>query len=85
MKQAEIAAHSSGRKGGDSRVFDVPLIGVLQMIATATVLKALILKSFNLFSIVTAVIASQDTAITWEQIAKSYRFELAASVMFNKK
>jgi hypothetical protein len=39
MKQAEIAAHSSGRKGGESRVFDAPLIGVLQMIATATVLK----------------------------------------------
>jgi hypothetical protein len=38
MKQAEIAAHSSGRNGGDSRVFDAPLIGVLQTIATATVL-----------------------------------------------
>ena len=38
MKQAESAAHSSGRKGGDSLVLDRPLIGVLHMMATATVL-----------------------------------------------
>src|SRR6185312_1939606 len=36
MKQPEIAAHSSGRNGGDSRVFDWPARGVLQMMATAT-------------------------------------------------
>ena len=38
IKQDEIDAHSSGRSGGDSRVFDFPGAGVLQMIATATVL-----------------------------------------------
>ena len=42
MKQAEIAAHSSGRNGGDSRVFDAPLIGVLQVMASATVLKCVV-------------------------------------------
>ena len=36
MKQREISAHSSGKSGGDSRVFDFPAMGVLQMIATAT-------------------------------------------------
>jgi hypothetical protein len=36
MKQAEMAAHSSGRNGGDNRVFDAPGAGVLHMIATAT-------------------------------------------------
>src|SRR3569833_729751 len=35
MKQDEMAAHSSGANGGDSRVFDLPGIGVLQMMATA--------------------------------------------------
>jgi hypothetical protein len=39
MKQAEIAAHSSGRNGGDRRVFDCPAAGVLQTTATATVRK----------------------------------------------
>jgi hypothetical protein len=38
MKQADSAAHSSGRSGGDKRVFDCPAIGALQTIATATVL-----------------------------------------------
>jgi hypothetical protein len=42
MKHAEMAAHSSGRSGGDSRVLDDPLIGVLQIIATATVLKCIV-------------------------------------------
>jgi len=37
MKQADNAAHSSGRSGGDNLVFDFPAIGVLQIIATATV------------------------------------------------
>src|ERR1700704_1025479 len=37
MKQAERSAHSSGRNGGDSRVFDCPGRGVLQKIPTATV------------------------------------------------
>ena len=37
MKQAESAAHSSGRSGGDSRVFDFPGAGVLQTMATAMV------------------------------------------------
>jgi hypothetical protein len=41
MKHAEMAAHSSGRSGGESLVFECPLIGVLQMIATATVLKCI--------------------------------------------
>jgi hypothetical protein len=41
MKQAEIAAHSYGRRGGDKRVFDKPAAGVLQMIATATVFKTI--------------------------------------------
>lgn len=45
MKHADIAAHSSGRKGGDSRVFEAPLTGVLHMIATATVLKRSFLLS----------------------------------------
>src|SRR5258708_37181206 len=36
MKQAEMPAHSSGRSGGDNRVFECPGRGVLQMIATAT-------------------------------------------------
>src|SRR5260370_19340211 len=36
MKQAEKPAHSSGRSGGDNRVFECPGRGVLQMIATAT-------------------------------------------------
>ena len=36
MKQREISAHSSGRSGGDSRVFDFPAMGVLQIIAAAT-------------------------------------------------
>src|SRR6185437_2509816 len=36
IKQLEIAAHSSGRSGGDKRVFDWPAVGVLQIIATAT-------------------------------------------------
>ena len=40
MKQAEIAAQSSGAKGGDSRVFEAPLFGVLAVMAMATVLKA---------------------------------------------
>ena len=38
MKQADSAAHSSGRSGGDRRVFDCPAMGALQTIATATVL-----------------------------------------------
>jgi hypothetical protein len=37
MKQDEIDAHSSGRSGGDRRVFDFPGAGVLQTMATATV------------------------------------------------
>jgi len=37
MKQADKAAHSSGLSGGDNRVLDFPAIGVLQIIATATV------------------------------------------------
>jgi hypothetical protein len=37
MKQREISAHSSGCKSGDKRVFDAPAVGVLQIIATATV------------------------------------------------
>lgn len=37
MKQPEIAAHSSARSGGESRVLDAPGIGVLHMIAKATV------------------------------------------------
>jgi hypothetical protein len=41
MKHAEMAAHSSARSGGDRRVLDRPLAGVLQMIATATVLTPL--------------------------------------------
>src|SRR5215510_8883370 len=36
MKQAEMAAHSSGRSGGDRRVLQSPVIGVLQTMATAT-------------------------------------------------
>jgi hypothetical protein len=36
MKQAEMAAHSSGCNSGDNRVFECPGHGVLQMIATAT-------------------------------------------------
>src|ERR1700761_5218847 len=36
IKQEEISAHSSGCKGGESRVFDLPASGVLQMIETAT-------------------------------------------------
>jgi len=35
MKQLEIAAHSSGRSGGDRRVFDVPAAGVLHTMAMA--------------------------------------------------
>ena len=42
MKHAEIAAHSSGRKGGDRRVFDKPLFGVLQQMASAIVLKGVV-------------------------------------------
>jgi hypothetical protein len=38
MTQADSAAHASGRSGGDNRVFDCPAMGVLQTIATATVL-----------------------------------------------
>ena len=38
MKQAEMAAHSSGHNGGESRVFDCPGAGVLQTMATAMVL-----------------------------------------------
>jgi hypothetical protein len=37
MKQADKAAHSSPRNGGESRVLDCPAIGVLQKIAAATV------------------------------------------------
>lgn len=36
MKQREISAQSSIANGGDRRVFDNPGVGVLQMIATAT-------------------------------------------------
>ena len=36
MKQADSAAHSSGRSGGDSRVLDRPAAGVLQKMPTAT-------------------------------------------------
>src|SRR5690242_11373663 len=36
MKQAESAAHSSGRRGGESRVLDWPGAGVLQKIPMAT-------------------------------------------------
>jgi hypothetical protein len=36
MKHAEMAAHSSGRSGGDRRVLHIPVIGVLQTIGTAT-------------------------------------------------
>src|SRR5262245_20890855 len=36
MKHADSAAHSSGRKGGDSRVFEKPAMGVLQMMPMAT-------------------------------------------------
>ena len=38
MKQAERAAHSSGRNGGDRRVLENPGAGVLQKIPIATVL-----------------------------------------------
>src|SRR3974377_807471 len=41
MKQAESTAHSSGRSGGDNRVFDCPSVGVLQTMAIATVLMQL--------------------------------------------
>jgi hypothetical protein len=37
MKQAESAAHSSGRSGGDRRVFECPGIGVLQKMPIAMV------------------------------------------------
>ena len=37
IKQAEIAAHSSGRNGGESRVFERPGAGVLQKMPIATV------------------------------------------------
>jgi hypothetical protein len=37
MKQAESAAHSSGRSGGDRRVLEYPAAGVLQNIPMATV------------------------------------------------
>src|SRR5205085_10116629 len=36
MKQAESPAHSSGRSGGDRRVFDRPAAGVLQKMPIAT-------------------------------------------------
>jgi hypothetical protein len=36
MKQAEMAAQSSGRSGGESRVFDCPGAGVLQKMPMAT-------------------------------------------------
>src|SRR5215813_12086371 len=36
MKHAEMAAHSSERSGGDRRVLQSPVIGVLQTMATAT-------------------------------------------------
>ena len=38
MKQAESAAHSSGRSGGERRVLENPGAGVLQKIPIATVL-----------------------------------------------
>ena len=38
MKQAESAAHSSGRSGGERRVLESPGAGVLQNIPIATVL-----------------------------------------------
>ena len=41
MKHAEMALQSSGRRGGDSRVFEKPAAGVLQKIPTATELMAL--------------------------------------------
>src|SRR5262245_18613454 len=41
MKQADSAAASSAERGGDSRVFDWPACGVLQTMATATVLTAI--------------------------------------------
>ncbi len=48
MKQAEIAAHSSGCNGGESRVFEAPLIGVLQAMASAIVLNAMVPGVFSL-------------------------------------
>src|SRR4051812_1238389 len=36
IKQADSVAHSSGRSGGDSLVFEYPGAGVLQKIPTAT-------------------------------------------------
>src|SRR5262245_14498604 len=36
IKHADSAAHSSGRNGGDSRVFESPAIGVLHTMPIAT-------------------------------------------------